>query len=136
MTENYYDALFNDIIKSIVPNFNDLPIEKKQQYQHFYDIVLKMFETHIRKDMDYGSSYKKARERIGNHAYAYILEIKSGRYFSLMDSQVNRVGEKIEDTLIDLANYTVMELALRNIDELEKNINSNCEFQVQCLPSY
>lgn len=108
--------LFFKIIDEIIPDINSLPAEKAIQYQRFYDKILKMFETHIKKDLDYGSSFYNSRDLIGNHAYAYVLSIKSGRFFNLMDSEVNLVEEKIEDTILDLANYSVMELVGMEMD--------------------
>ena len=108
--------LFFKIINEIVPDIDFLPAEKSIQYKMFYEKVLKMFETHLKKDLDYGSSFYNARNLIGNHAYSYVLSIKSGRFFSLMDSEVNLVGEKIEDTILDLANYSVMELVGMEMD--------------------
>lgn len=72
------------------------------------------------KNADYGDSFAKVRKELGQTVILVRLSDKLERLKKLMlkgDRQV--MDENIEDTLIDLANYAIMELVEREIDSKE-----------------
>lgn len=78
------------------------------------------------KNKDYGDSFAKLRKEYGSPAILIRLEDKLGRLKRLMLSGEQEVkSESIEDTLKDLANYALMELVERHIEN-EGMGESNC----------
>ena len=74
-------------------------------------------KTYEAKNKDYGDSFAKLRREYGNPAILIRLEDKLGRLKRLLMSGEQEVKtESIEDTLKDLANYSIMELIERQID--------------------
>ena len=82
----------------------------------FGRICQKMQETYAAKNSDYGDSFAKTRSRYPD-AICIRLEDKLWRLEQLIGGKERRVAdETIADTLLDLANYAVMELV-----EMEEN---------------
>lgn len=79
------------------------------------EIILGMHEMYIAKNHDYGNSFEKVRSEYPN-AIAIRLSDKLNRLKKLLEADAQVVGENIDDTLIDLANYAVMELVERRLD--------------------
>lgn len=77
-------------------------------------LCTQMHELYVKKNADYGDSFAKVREEISD-AILVRLSDKLNRLKSLMKNpdgqQVN--GESIDDTLMDLANYCLLELVER-----------------------
>ena len=72
---------------------------------------------YTKKNSDYGDSFAKLRKEI---PYAILVRIydKYSRLKNLLEGKEQLVSdESIEDTLIDLANYCIMEIVERSIDE-------------------
>lgn len=70
------------------------------------------------KNHDYGDSFAKTRELIPN-AILVRLHDKLNRLTILMSGESPQVlDENVNDTLIDLANYAIMELVERTCDGL------------------
>lgn len=77
----------------------------------FEEITKKMVELHQRKNQDYGNSFDHTLDEFGLVAGLIRMNDKMNRLKSIYKSSDIRVNdEKIEDTLIDLANYAVMSL--------------------------
>lgn len=77
------------------------------------DDMRKLYEC---KNHDYGNSFAKARKEIDNYVLGKLYD-KMCRLMTLMQGSEPKVNdESIEDTLMDLANYAVMELVERRID--------------------
>lgn len=75
-------------------------------------------DIYLAKNRDYGDSFAKLRNEYGNPAILIRLEDKLGRLKRLMLSGEQCVKtESIEDTLKDLANYAIMELVERQIEQ-------------------
>jgi len=79
-------------------------------------------ELYINKNKDYGDSFAKMRKEYPNAILIRLFD-KYSRLKRLMQlEECGREGEqmvkseRIEDTLIDLANYAIMELVERNTD--------------------
>lgn len=68
------------------------------------------------KNADYGDSFAKLRKELDNPILVRVYD-KFSRLKQLMGGAKQRVNnESIEDTLMDLANYCIMELVERRID--------------------
>jgi len=70
------------------------------------------------KNHDYGDSFAKVRNELGNVAILVRLYDKVERLKTLLTGAVQKVNdESIEDTLKDLTNYCLMELVEREVDK-------------------
>ena len=76
----------------------------------FKDILNKMYEIYERKNADYGDSFSKTFEEFGLTASAIRINDKNERFKQLIKNEAQVKDESIEDTLLDLANYTVLTL--------------------------
>lgn len=85
------------------------------------------------KNADYGDSFSQMRRRYPN-VIAMKLWEKVNRLANLMDNPANQKvqDESIEDTLLDIANYAVMELTERQMDKQGKD-EPNLEDPVKAL---
>lgn len=64
---------------------------------------------YARKNADYNDSFAKARKEIPNYTLGKLYD-KFERYRQLSQGNENQVkGESIKDTLMDLANYAILE---------------------------
>ena len=86
---------------------------EKTDDDRFKEITNKMFETFKAKNHDYGSSFSNLFKECGmTYAYGHMAE-KLERVKSLMKDEAKVKGERMKDSLLDLANYailTVMEI--------------------------
>lgn len=83
----------------------------------FEDILTQMLSTYKAKNADYGSSFDKTLNEFGLVASVVRLNDKMERIKSLIKSDAKVLDEKIDDTLLDMANYAVLTLLwLRNKD--------------------
>lgn len=75
-----------------------------------------------RKNADYGDSFGKARKVVPNYTLGKLYD-KFMRYMnlSLKGEQTAQVDESLDDTLMDLANYAIMELTERRLEKEERN---------------
>ena len=75
-----------------------------------------LHETYAKKNHDYGDSFAKTRDIVPN-AILVRLHDKLNRLTTLMSGADQQVkDESISDTLIDLANYALMELTERSFE--------------------
>lgn len=82
----------------------------------FKDVLDKMLKTYIAKNNDYGDSFTKSLDKHGLIASIVRMEDKMNRLVSLVENGTQKVkDESIQDTLLDLANYSAMTcMYLRN----------------------
>jgi hypothetical protein len=80
-------------------------------------------DTYIAKNSDYGDSFTKVREEYPQ-AIAIRLTDKLERLKVLLDDAYERKveDEKIEDTLKDIAVYSIMELMERTLDQAYEEV--------------
>lgn len=72
--------------------------------------------TYRRKNHDYGDSFAKLRNELPNAILVRIYD-KYSRLKTLLEGAEQQVqDESIDDTLMDLANYCIMELVERKIE--------------------
>ena len=95
----------------------------------FKEIVDEMLDLYQRKQSDYGDSVAKTFDEYGLVSFLVRIEDKLNRVSTLTkksstEQQVK--DEKIEDTLLDLANYSIM--ALIELDRVKSKLT--CEMSV------
>lgn len=71
-------------------------------------ITKEMHEVYLAKNSDYGNSIHDTYEKYGMISFLVRMEDKMNRLRSLLSKAANVQDEKIEDTLLDLANYSVL----------------------------
>lgn len=78
-------------------------------------------DLYRRKNADYGDSFGKARKVVPNYTLGKLYD-KFSRYMnlSLAGEDTAQVDESIDDTLMDMANYAIMELTERRLEKEEK----------------
>lgn len=74
-------------------------------------------DLYRRKNADYGDSFGKARKVVPNYTLGKLYD-KFSRYMnlSLAGEDTAQVDESIDDTLMDMANYAIMELTERRLE--------------------
>lgn len=81
----------------------------ENKVQQFKLITEKMLDTYERKNADYGNSFENTCNKFGITASLVRMSDKMERLCSLAKNGEQRVNnESIEDTLLDLANYSIM----------------------------
>lgn len=84
----------------------------------FETITKEMHELYKNKNSDYGSSVNDTYKKYGMVSYLVRMEDKLNRARTLVQKQTQNVqDEKLRDTLIDLASYSV--LAVMELDKKE-----------------
>jgi hypothetical protein len=84
-------------------------------------ICSKLSDIYEAKNHDYGDSFAKVRNELGNTAILVRLYDKIGRLNTLLHGADQKVkDESIEDCFMDLANYCIMELVEREVDKGQK----------------
>lgn len=92
-------------------------IENQKRIDEHMDLCDEIHELYLLKNADYGDSFRKVRDEIPN-AILVRLSDKLNRLKKLMqnpDSQQVK-EESIDDTLMDLANYALLELVERRVE--------------------
>ena len=81
-------------------------------------LLKEMHELYVRKNSDYGDSFAQLRKRYPNFVCMRIFD-KLNRLETLMKDgyEAQVADEKLEDTLMDIANYAIMEIVERKIDK-------------------
>lgn len=89
-------------------------MDKTIEHRNICDSIHKLY---IKKNADYGDSFARLRKRYPNFVCMRIFD-KLNRIETLMDpqhtQQVN--DESLEDTLLDIANYCILEVLERRIE--------------------
>lgn len=117
----------NDKLESIIDKLehiaNELPLEKADPLYDlmlelgeliddgvgpFIDITNSLTKIYQAKNQDYGNSFEKSLYKFGLVASIIRLSDKMNRIESLSQKKAKVESESIEDTLLDLANYSVM----------------------------
>lgn len=85
------------------------------------DLCNEIHELYVNKNADYGDSFRKVREKIPN-AILVRLNDKMNRLESLMNKSEDEQkvkNESIDDTLMDIANYALLELVERRKEHID-----------------
>lgn len=91
----------------------------------FEAITKQMFETYMAKNDDYGNSVADTYDMFGITSFMVRMYDKLNRAITLSQKgEQNRMvkDEKLEDTLLDLANYSIMAIIEMRIAQ-DKNKN-------------
>ena len=91
----------------------------------FKEIVDSMLDLYQRKQADYGDSAAKTFDEWGLVSFLVRMEDKMNRVINLTQKQgeAKVADEKIEDTILDLANYSIM--ALIEMDRYKSELTSH-----------
>ena len=107
-------------------HYEDRPFDPKTMI--FLDYLESMKDLYLKKNHDYGDSVSKTFDEYGLVSFLVRMDDKMNRIKTLNKIQDAAVrGEKIEDTLLDLANYAI--LALTEIE-----FRKNCLLQNEEYP--
>lgn len=94
------------------------------KYECHSSICSKLNDIYVKKNKDYGDSFAIVRKNIPNSVLVRLWD-KLLRLNNLMQNNNNHlVDESIEDTLMDMANYCIMELVEREA-EVEREVNGH-----------
>lgn len=93
-----------ELTKTIVPEKELQTIEVKD----FVEEVVNMVQLYAKKNHDYGNSFEQGMNAIGLSYGVGRLFDKMNRILTLMKTEAKVTDESIEDTVRDLACYSVM----------------------------
>jgi hypothetical protein len=82
-------------------------------------ICEKLNKIYEQKNTDYNDSFAKARKEVPNYTYGKLYD-KWERYKQLQKNEAMVKSETIEDTMLDMANYLIMELLERGLENENK----------------
>lgn len=106
-------------------HYEDRPFDPKTMI--FLDYLKSMKDLYLKKNHDYGDSVSKTFDEYGLVSFLVRMDDKMNRIKTLNKIQDTAVrGEKIEDTLLDLANYAI--LALTEIEFRKNRLLENEEY--------
>ena len=90
------------------------PVENEFM-EEYKKIVTETMELCIKKNKDYGSSVENTYEKFGDISYLVRITDKYNRICSLLNREGEVKDESIDDTIRDMANYSFLWLASRNL---------------------
>lgn len=112
---------FNQKPPSDAPKLSELEFDLESPLSSFYKVLDEMYHLYQKKNADYGDSFSTLFKAFGEaYAFGHIVE-KVERLKSLYEKG-KLENESVRDSLIDLANYTVM-----TIVELDKAESNECK---------
>ena len=76
----------------------------------FKEITDEMLELYQKKNHDYGNSVHETYKTFGLTSFLVRISDKLNRLTTLNQKEAKVKDEKIEDTLLDLANYSILAL--------------------------
>lgn len=91
-------------------------MENNDKLRTFDKITKEMLETYSKKNHDYGDSFGETFKKFGLISAVIRISDKVNRLVSLSTKDA-KVDESLEDTLLDLASYSVMTLIELKSDE-------------------
>lgn len=96
------------------------------------EICSQIHELYLKKNADYGDSFAKLRKEFPDFVCMRVYD-KLNRLRTLIDPNYTQQveDEKIEDTLLDIANYCIMEVLERRL-EAERFGSIPCYCQSDC----
>ena len=92
------------------------PVENEFM-EEYKKIVTETMELCVQKNKDYGSSVEDTFEKFGDISYLVRITDKYNRICSLLNGEGEVKDESIDDTIRDMANYSFLWLASRNLKE-------------------
>lgn len=80
----------------------------EEKFAKHKEIVLGLNDLYVRKNSDYGDSVHDTYMKYGLTSFLVRLEDKLNRVRTLNQQAARVADEKIEDTLLDMANYAIL----------------------------
>lgn len=90
---------------------------KKEMHREIVEGIHTMYE---KKNKDYGSSFDESLDEFGLISSLIRLTDKRNRFKSLINGEAEVKDEKLEDTLLDMANYAIMTVMWLNIQNEDR----------------
>lgn len=89
--------------------------------REFVDVAFNAIRLYAKKNHDYGNSFNKGMETIGNAYGVGRIFDKVNRLVTLCNKEDEaQIDESYNDTLMDLACYSIMTLAYRKKSQVDK----------------
>lgn len=118
--QKYNSLVLTEPVPTAIPSFQEIVEKRKENTDRiFNDLLDQMRFLHEAKSQDYGNKDPyfnlRAGEQIGIPAWKSALLRLSDKFHRMLNfskGQTMAVDEKIEDTLLDLANYALITLIL------------------------
>ena len=92
---------------------DEIPTPKGELHRR---ICQELNDTYKRKNADYGDSFAMVRDLYPDMAIMVRIYDKVNRLRTLLNGKQTEVDESIDDSLMDLANYCIMELMERRVE--------------------
>lgn len=89
--------------------------DRNPKVDHFRDVTKMMADTYEAKNHDYGDSFAILRRKYPEAICIRLMD-KLLRLQTLVGGESAKVEESIDDTLLDIATYAVMELVERKVE--------------------
>ena len=90
-------------------------LKEMTKEDQFKAITENMLNTFVAKNSDYGNSFEQSCDTFGTVAAVVRMNDKMNRINKLYNNtKIARVDEKLEDTLLDLANYCILTVMYLN----------------------
>ena len=80
----------------------------EEKAKRFRAITDKMLSVYLKKNADYGNSFEKSLDEFGPLAYVVRANDKMERIKQLAQGEARVKDESFRDTVLDLANYSIM----------------------------
>ena len=113
------DIIFNNDGRYVIMSIDDTLIT--DDVKAFIDVCFDAIDLYAKKNHDYGNSFNKGMEAIGNAYGVGRIFDKVNRLVTLCNEEDEaKVDESYNDTLIDLACYSIMTLVYRKKDKIAK----------------
>ena len=98
----------------------------KQEIELFKELAKQMSDTFAKKRADYGQTTTETYDKFGPVSMLTRMHDKMGRLDNLLlTGNLNCQDEKVEDTLLDLANYALITIIERRKREVDKSAKRN-----------
>ena len=121
MNENVIHKRTMKDIRNFYNNANKMNMHKQ--------ILDKMHELYVSKNKDYGDSVSKTYKKYGLTSFLVRMEDKLNRVETLIKNEESKVkDEKIEDTLLDLANYSILAIIELKSNDNAKTTNNMSDY--------
>ena len=91
--------------------------EKINMHNELLDKLTKLYLT---KNADYGDSVSETYKKYGMTSFLVRMEDKLNRVRTLSQKEAKVTDEKIEDTLLDLANYAILAIIEKKMEKKER----------------
>lgn len=100
-------------------------MSKQQKHQELLNKLAEIYKT---KNADYGDSVSETYQKYGMVSFLVRMQDKLNRVHTLTKQEAKVQNEKIEDTLLDLANYAllaILELQNNNTNKIKDDYINN-----------